>query len=118
MRKQLEIKTGSMKEPEPAAPAGGKGGAAGPGGLGRAGGEFKDLAKGPMFRKYFQTGDDDDDGGLGPEGLSDAGVDPEELWKKVGRGGRVGCLAGEWDGWAGAGHEMGMHDASCSLMMG
>ncbi|GLC44160.1 hypothetical protein PLESTB_000901600 [Pleodorina starrii] len=80
-RKQLVVKLGSLQPPEPekavpAAANGGKDGAAG----------MKELTKGPMFRKYFQTGDDDDAaGGQGePEGpLGDGGLAPEDLWSEV-----------------------------------
>ncbi|KXZ49929.1 hypothetical protein GPECTOR_19g380 [Gonium pectorale] len=81
-RKQLAVKLGSLHPPE--SEKGGRGASGEGSGVGNG---VRDLTKGPMFRKYFQTGDDDDDaaGGQGePEGpLGDGGLPPEELWSEV-----------------------------------
>lgn len=71
VRKNLEIKTGSMKEVEQKKDTPKKG--------------MGDVTKGPMFRKYFQSGDDDDDPSTASYDtvLTDAGVNPDELWSKV-----------------------------------
>ncbi|GLI58902.1 hypothetical protein VaNZ11_000684 [Volvox africanus] len=84
-RKQLVVKLGSLQQyeaakPSPASAGGGKDSAHGAGGI-------KEITKGPMFRKYFQTGDDDDDAAAGQgeqEGpLGDGGLAPEDLWSEV-----------------------------------
>lgn len=81
-RKQLVVKTGPLQPPEADKAAG-----AGSG----SGKELKDMTKGPMFRKYFQTGDDDEEGGAGhgelEEALGDGGLAPEDLWAEVRRWG-------------------------------
>lgn len=84
-RKLLEIKLGSLQPPEPQLP---KPTASAPAAGGKTNG-LREVTKGPMFRKYFQTGDDDDEGPAGqaePEGpLGDGGLAPEELWSEVSR---------------------------------
>jgi len=73
VRKHLVIKTGPLKEPEPE-PSKSK--------ETTPIKELKELSKGKMFRKYFQTDDDDDDPSTSNQEsqLTDAGVNPEELW--------------------------------------
>ncbi len=77
-RKQLVVKTGPLQPPEADKAAGAASG---------SGKELKDMTKGPMFRKYFQTGDDDEEGGAGhgelEEALGDGGLAPEDLWAEV-----------------------------------
>uniref|UniRef100_A0A7S0RKD5 Uncharacterized protein n=1 Tax=Chlamydomonas leiostraca TaxID=1034604 RepID=A0A7S0RKD5_9CHLO len=76
VRKLLDIKTGSIKAPEPA--ASGKKQADSTSGSK----ELKDMSRGPMFRKFFQSGnDDDDDPGMAE--VPETSVDPDELWSKI-----------------------------------
>jgi hypothetical protein len=73
VRKQLKIQMGSAHEPEPEPfPKG-------------PSKDLKDVQKGKMFRKFFQTGDDDDDGSLSHQEsqLDDRGINPAELWDGV-----------------------------------
>ena len=43
-----------------------------------------EVTKGPMFRKFFQTGDDDDTPSTCSETpFMDSGINPDELWRKV-----------------------------------
>ncbi|GFR46461.1 hypothetical protein Agub_g8036 [Astrephomene gubernaculifera] len=95
-RKQLVVKLGAIPPPEPEKPpqqqpaAKGSSGAAsaeGAGGKGASSPGMKEMMKGPMFRKYFQTGDDDDEAGGGQgeaDGpLGDGGLAPEQLWSEL-----------------------------------
>ncbi|EFJ50595.1 hypothetical protein VOLCADRAFT_103810 [Volvox carteri f. nagariensis] len=82
-RKQLVVKLGPLNPPAPektGSAAGVKDGVHGASSM-------KEVTKGPMFRKFFQTGDDDDDTAAGQgeqEGpLGDGGLAPEELWSEV-----------------------------------
>lgn len=68
-RTQLDIKTGSVSDPV-LPPDEGK--------------ELKEVTKGPMFRKFFQSPGEEDDGSASQDvqqGLPD--VSPAELWFRV-----------------------------------
>uniref|UniRef100_A0A7R9VAG8 Uncharacterized protein n=1 Tax=Chlamydomonas euryale TaxID=1486919 RepID=A0A7R9VAG8_9CHLO len=80
LRKEVVIHTGSLSEPEPvAAVAPPK-----PSTKGEAGGG-PDVTKGKMFRKFFQTSDEDDESALVHEEsqLDDRGINPTELWASI-----------------------------------
>ncbi|KAG1661398.1 hypothetical protein FOA52_005692 [Chlamydomonas sp. UWO 241] len=84
VRKDVTIRTGSMHEPAPAAEAAGGSSPKGSDGV-------KDVAKGKMFRKFFQTGDDDDEAlSLQESQLDDRGINPQELWTEI-REAASGC---------------------------
>ena len=95
IRKKLLVRTGAtvVDPPEYAAlpqgklslslAAGGKGARSGhaAGGSGAGAGGTPDV-KGKMFRKFFQSNDEDDDLNMESQ-LDDRGVDPDEMWKMV-----------------------------------
>ncbi len=70
IRKKLMVRLGSLQEPEPTP---------------SASSPKSSSPKGRLFRKFFQTGNDDDDGSLSHQEsmLDDRGVDPYELWFSV-----------------------------------
>ncbi|PNW74699.1 hypothetical protein CHLRE_12g486550v5 [Chlamydomonas reinhardtii] len=82
-RKQLVVKVGSAGAGEEGKRSPGKGGEAGGTGTGMK----PEVTKGPMFRKYFQSGNDDDDNDSGQGDLDgplgDGGMAPEDLWAEI-----------------------------------
>ncbi|KAG2452581.1 hypothetical protein HYH02_002818 [Chlamydomonas schloesseri] len=85
-RKQLVVKVGAAGEDGKRSPGkDGAGGGAGGTGTGMKAGS--EVTKGPMFRKYFQSGNDDDDNDSGQGDLDgplgDGGMAPEDLWAEI-----------------------------------